>query len=101
MKPLLILFLGAVLSGCSKPTLPDQTAPPALPASPALPALTPEALDAFVSAVVKDQHAIGVTVGVMQSGKVIFAKGYGVANTKTQTPVTPETLFAVGSVTKQ
>ncbi len=67
----------------------------------ALSSLSPADLDSFVSAVVKDQKAIGVTVGVMQNGKVIFAKGYGTANTKTNSPVTPETLFAVGSVTKQ
>jgi CubicO group peptidase (beta-lactamase class C family) len=66
-----------------------------------LTSLSPGDLDRFVSAVVREQKAIGVTVGVMQNGKVIFAKGYGVANSKTQAPVTPETLFAVGSVSKQ
>jgi CubicO group peptidase (beta-lactamase class C family) len=50
---------------------------------------------------VKDQHAIGVTVGVMRDGQVILAKGYGLANLEAQTPVSPETLFAVGSITKQ
>ena len=37
----------------------------------------------------------------MQDGKVIFNKGYGLANTSRNTPVTTNTLFAVGSVTKQ
>jgi D-alanyl-D-alanine carboxypeptidase len=102
MKRLILSVCLASLTACSgnPEGLPPQTAPVAA-ASPTLPALTPADLDRFVSAVVKDQHAIGVTVGVMQNGKMIFAKGYGAANTKTNSPVTPETLFAVGSVTKQ
>jgi CubicO group peptidase (beta-lactamase class C family) len=71
------------------------------PVRPALQSLSPADLDAFISRTVADQHAIGVTVGVMQDGKVIFNKGYGLANTARQTPVTSTTLFAVGSVTKQ
>jgi CubicO group peptidase (beta-lactamase class C family) len=71
------------------------------PDRPTLQSLTPADLDAFISRTVADQHAIGVTVGVMQDGKVIFNKGYGLANTARKTPVTPTTLFAVGSVTKQ
>ncbi len=37
----------------------------------------------------------------MQDGKVIFNKGFGLASTGRNAPVTPTTLFAVGSVTKQ
>ena len=68
---------------------------------PSLQSLAPADLDAFITRVVADQKAIGVTVGVMQDGKVIFSKGYGVANLDRQTPVSTGTLFAVGSVTKQ
>ena len=66
-----------------------------------LASLSPADLDAFISRTVADQHAIGVTVGVMQDGTVVFSKGYGLANTQTKAPVTAATLFAVGSVTKQ
>ena len=71
------------------------------PTQPTLQSLAPADLDAFITRTVADQHAIGVTVGVMQDGKVIFSKGYGLANTSHKTPVTTDTLFAVGSVTKQ
>jgi CubicO group peptidase (beta-lactamase class C family) len=71
------------------------------PNRPTLLSFSPGDLDAFISRTVADQHAIGVTVGVMQDGKVIFNKGYGLANTARKTPVTTTTLFAVGSVTKQ
>ncbi len=66
-----------------------------------LASLAPADLDAFITRVVADQKAIGVTVGVMQDGKVIFNKGFGLASTGRNAPVTPTTLFAIGSVTKQ
>ncbi len=68
---------------------------------PELASLDPGDLDRFVSAVVEAQRAIGVSVAVMQEGQVTFAKGYGLANVATKAPVLPETLFAIGSVTKQ
>ena len=37
----------------------------------------------------------------MQNGKVILAKGYGVRDVSSRDPVTPRTMFAIGSVTKQ
>ena len=37
----------------------------------------------------------------MQNGKVVLAKGYGVRDVSTRDPVTPRTMFAIGSVTKQ
>ena len=83
---------------------PAAPAPPAAgvaASAPALGTLRPEDLDRFISATVAAQHAIGVTVGVMKDGQVIFAKGYGLARVADKTPVATETLFAVGSVTKQ
>lgn len=42
----------------------------------------------------------GAAVLVMNNGKVIFEKGYGLADVDTKEKVTPETLFNVGSITK-
>ena len=36
----------------------------------------------------------------MSGDRVVFAKGFGLANVETQAPVTPDTLFQIGSVTK-
>ena len=68
---------------------------------PALASLAEADLDAFITRTVRDTHAIGVTVGVMRDGEVVFARGYGLASTEAKTPVTPDTLFAIGSITKQ
>lgn len=43
----------------------------------------------------------GVALLVAQPGKkLLFAKGYGLADLKTRAPITPRTLFNLGSVTK-
>lgn len=96
---LAILLMMITIAGCSQPPTPAESAGPAAP--PALRSLSPEDLDAFIARTVTDQKAIGVTVGVMHDGKVIFSKGYGLANVERKTPVTPDTIFAIGSVTKQ
>ena len=91
MRVVMTLALAMGMAACNAPA----------PVAPALTSLSPSDLDGFISRVVSDQHAIGVTVGVMREGKVVLAKGYGLANTATKAPVTTETLFAVGSITKQ
>lgn len=42
----------------------------------------------------------GVAVAVVSGDRVVFAKGFGVANVETGAPVTTATLFQIGSVTK-
>jgi CubicO group peptidase (beta-lactamase class C family) len=42
----------------------------------------------------------GAAIAVISGDRVIFAKGFGVANVETQAPVTPYTLFQIGSITK-
>lgn len=42
----------------------------------------------------------GVAILVYQPGKINFRKGYGLADTKSKTPITPRTLFELASVTK-
>lgn len=59
------------------------------------------ALDSLIAHVVKDKHLLGLSVGVMQDGKVVFDKGYGLRSVEKQEPVTPTTMFPIGSVTKQ
>lgn len=103
----LAMALVLVHAACGAPPTPPAAGPsPAAPAPvpaspPTLASLSPADLDAFVQATVTAKRAIGVTVGVMQDGRVIFAKGYGLARLADTTPVGTDTLFAVGSVTKQ
>jgi len=43
----------------------------------------------------------GMAVLVARDGKVVYQGGFGLADLETKTPVTPETKFRIGSVTKQ
>jgi len=43
----------------------------------------------------------GFAVGVMRNGQLLFARGYGLADLKSKTRITPQTNFRLASVTKQ
>jgi len=58
-------------------------------------------LDSLIQRVVAEKHLVGLSVGVMQGGKVILSKGYGFRSLDPKDPVTPSTMFPIGSVTKQ
>lgn len=46
-------------------------------------------------------HIPGAAISVVQDGKVVFAKGYGLADIEKKTPVVPDqTIFRIGSITK-
>ena len=45
-------------------------------------------------------HVPGMAIAVVKDDEVILSHGFGVANIEEQTPVTPETIFAIGSTTK-
>jgi CubicO group peptidase (beta-lactamase class C family) len=42
----------------------------------------------------------GMAVAVVASGEVVFSRGFGFRNLESKLPVTPETVFAIGSSTK-
>jgi CubicO group peptidase (beta-lactamase class C family) len=45
-------------------------------------------------------HVKGLSIAVIDNYKVVWAKGYGFADIKTRRPVTKETLFKPGSISK-
>jgi CubicO group peptidase (beta-lactamase class C family) len=57
-------------------------------------------LDTFALKVLKQRHAPGVTIAVVEKGKVVYTGGFGYSNYEKKTPVTENTLFAIGSCTK-
>lgn len=54
----------------------------------------------FVNKVLADWKVPGVSVVVVKDGKVILAEGYGLRDIQNKLPVTPHTLFAIGSASK-
>src|SRR5207245_7385336 len=43
----------------------------------------------------------GCALGVYRDGKIIYSKGYGLASVELDAPITPETVFDIGSTSKQ
>lgn len=81
-----------------------KNADTATPAWPDSHALTADDLAAFTDGIVpmqlKRENIAGGVVIVVKDGKVLFAKGYGYADVDKKIPVTPETGFRPGSVSK-
>ena len=58
-------------------------------------------LDDFVTEQMIQKQIPGAAVAVIRDGKIDKARGYGKANLELKSPVTEETVFEIGSVTKQ
>ena len=48
----------------------------------------------------QEHHVPGLAIAVVKDDAVVYAKGLGLADIEANEPVTPETLFAIGSSTK-
>jgi len=59
-----------------------------------------QAIDQYLNEKFKADEP-GGSVLVVHNGKTILRKGYGVANLNPKTPVAPEMVFRIGSITKQ
>ena len=57
-------------------------------------------LDTAFARVLKNWNAAGFAVAVVEKNKVVYSKGFGFRNVEKKLPVTPNTLFAIGSCTK-
>lgn len=59
-----------------------------------------KAVDEYVGQVMKKRHIPGVSIAVLKGGKVVMAKGYGLANVELNVPAAEETVYQLASVTK-
>jgi len=57
-------------------------------------------LDAYFEQALKDWEVPGMEILIIKDDEVLLEKGYGIKNTETNEPVTPETLMAIASNTK-
>jgi CubicO group peptidase (beta-lactamase class C family) len=70
-------------------------------AQPAGPVAAADAVDDYVTAEMTRRHIPGVALAILRDGKVLKATAYGKADLEHDIPVTPETVFKIGSVSKQ
>ncbi|HUL33126.1 MAG TPA: serine hydrolase [Candidatus Eisenbacteria bacterium] len=73
---------------------------PVFAQTPETPATNQGDWDAIVNKALVAFKIPGASVAVVKDGKVIYAKGFGYRDVEKKLPVTPDTLFAIGSVTK-
>jgi len=94
MKPILAATLATILA--ASPLRGADSTNPLAPAR-----FERSAIDAYLSAIVQRDGIVGLSVAVARNGQIEFAKGYGVAALNTQEAVSTNTVFSIGSVTKQ
>ncbi|MCI0339135.1 MAG: beta-lactamase family protein [Acidobacteria bacterium] len=58
-------------------------------------------VDDYIKAEMEKQRIIGLTLAVIKDGKIIKVEGYGKANAELNIPARPETVYKIGSVSKQ
>jgi CubicO group peptidase (beta-lactamase class C family) len=59
-----------------------------------------EGFDSVITNAIRDFRVPGLAIAVVKDGKVIYARGFGERDVEKKEPVTPKTLFAIGSCTK-
>lgn len=113
----LILSVAAailLLAGCgTEPDPPPETAPPGTAAAPVPPPLVPAMplpdnavenavakLDGLAADLMSASGIPGMAVAVVHEGKTIYAKGFGVRDTRSGEPVDPDTVFQLASLSK-
>ena len=58
-------------------------------------------IDDYVKAQMQEKHIPGAAIAVIKNGRVVKMQGYGLANVELNVPVTKDTVFEIGSVSKQ
>lgn len=58
-------------------------------------------VDDYVKAEMQKQHVPGISLAVIKDGKIIKVEGYGLANVELNAPARPETVYKIGSISKQ
>jgi len=80
---------------------PAFQAAPAKAAAPANDPTVERQVDAIAAEFLARPGAAGLSIGVARRGKLLLAKGYGLADAEFDVPANADTLFRIGSVTKQ
>jgi len=58
-------------------------------------------IDDYVAKQMQRQQIPGLSLAIVQRGRVVKSQGYGLADLENNVAVTPDTVFEIGSITKQ
>ena len=60
-----------------------------------------DSIDTFIKETIEKRKIPGLSLAVIKDGKLIRAAGYGFANLELQVPATKDTVYEIGSISKQ
>jgi len=63
-------------------------------------ARTKKYLDSTYSALIKKHKAVGLSLAVVDSGKIVYSMGYGFSDRENKIPANDKTIYRIGSCTK-
>lgn len=93
-RPLVVLLLSSLFFS----TIPSASAATRVQASQSDPTAK---IDALAAKHLAEPGGVGLSIAIAQRGKVVLAKGYGLADAEFDVPANDQTMFRIGSVTKQ
>jgi len=91
----LVVLLGA---RAPAPSAPQTASPPPIAS---LSAVDISRVDATIRHAMDTYRIPGAQIAIVSDGRIVYRRGYGVKNIRSQRPVTPNTRFEIGSITKQ
>jgi len=65
-----------------------------------IPAIDEQAMRARIDRILNRRPAVGLAVGVIRDGRLELFHGHGLADIASRTPITEDTVFRIGSITK-
>jgi CubicO group peptidase (beta-lactamase class C family) len=89
-------MLFVLASGASLARIESSSPPP----RPTVAEPAPDAVDDVIRGEMQKRHIPGLSLAIIQDGRIVKAKGYGVTEKGGETPVTTSTLFQAGSISK-
>ena len=88
----IVLIAGGLLAGCAGRSLVEGTRPDTSVES---------KIDEIVKVQMVEQGIPGLSLAVVNEGRILYARGYGTANLELSVPAASDTVYALGSITKQ
>jgi D-alanyl-D-alanine carboxypeptidase len=85
------IILGAGACASSNHSSPSSNPPPLLSAT----------IDNLVQSEIKQSGVPAIDVALAKKGTILYAHGYGLSNISADLPAQPDTIFEIGSITKQ
>lgn len=102
IAPILVVSAVLALNAGFLPSLPaaertsdSETSPMTGPADPRM-----APFDELLSRFIRERNVPGAALAVSKAGRVVYARGFGFADVEARTPVEPDALFRIASISK-